>query len=306
MFDFSQIRIMVIGDIMADIYYRGQAERLSPEAPVPVVNLEEEEMVLGGAGNVAANLASLGCQTVLCGMLGNDEQGVKVDCLLSEKGIATHIARPDNYCTTTKYRVIANKQQVVRFDREGFRRTTQEFINHMLSVIKEFCPHAVVLSDYGKGVVTEELAVAGIQQQDVAPVFVDPKDGEWDCYSGAFCIKPNLPSLKKWQEGRIAYRDVFSAMGKYHWQNLLLTLGENGMELYCKGWNNSKVIPAISRPVYDLSGAGDTAMATLAACFPTYGIIKAAELANAAASIVVGKPGTAVIMEEELSKYLGL
>ena len=298
--DFSGIKAVVIGDTMADVYFRGQAERLSPEAPVPVVKLEEEEMVLGGAGNVSANLASLGCQTVICTMIGDDEQGFQVDRLFSERGIAAHVVSPNGYITTTKYRVIANKQQVVRFDREVFRRSFQEFVNHTLSIIKEFCPHVVILSDYGKGVVTEELAIAVIHQ-NTAPVFVDPKDGEWDCYSGAFCIKPNWPSLDKWTKGYISYFSIFNLMEKYRWQNLLLTLGEKGMELYHKGWNNPKAIPAISRPVYDLSGAGDTAMATLAACFPTYGIEKAAELANAAASIVVGKPGTAVITEEELN-----
>jgi len=298
--DFSKRRVTVVGDIMLDRYIRGTCARVSPEAPVPVVAVESVQDSLGGAGNVAANCASLGCQVDLVGACGQDvstnQETDFIHGAARTKGIEPWLY-PVASCTTVKTRVIANGQQVVRYDIDGE-------VQRALVLDRDAYQyaHAIILSDYGKGVVSLEVAQEMIATK--IPVFVDPKDGDWRKYQGAFCIKPNEYELQQHlgylpEDEQLSL--VFAGLaGEYDFQCILLTRGVRGMMLWRRGWNGPAVIRAVKQEVFDVSGAGDTAIAVFAAA-QELGLLGAAQLANRAAGIVVGKRGTSVITKEELS-----
>lgn len=293
MIDFSKRSITVVGDVMLDRYIRGTCTRVSPEAPVPVVNVESVQDTLGGAGNVAANCASLGCRVNL---VGAAEEGSDLFSLIHFHGIEPYLY-PCVSQDTRKTRVIANDQQVVRYDVDG-------------EVIRPFCveqdayrhAHAIIISDYGKGFVTKELCRRLIESRPA--VFVDPKDGDWDKYKGAFCIKPNEYELERhlgyFPRGKEDLQKAFNMISeRYGFQCILLTMGKNGMVLWRRSWNVPVTISAMYQEVYDVSGAGDTAIAVFAAA-QELGLLGAAQLANRASGIVVGKRGTSVITAKEL------
>jgi D-beta-D-heptose 7-phosphate kinase/D-beta-D-heptose 1-phosphate adenosyltransferase len=294
MIDFSKRRITVVGDVMLDRYIRGTCTRVSPEAPVPVVNVESVQDTLGGAGNVAANCASLGCKVNLVGAYSGETTALPA--LANKLGIEPYLYACTS-CDTVKIRIIANDQQVVRYDTDG--KVVAPF--YVSQEAYRFA-HAIIISDYGKGFVTRELCQTLIDTK--VSVFVDPKDGDWGKYKGAFCIKPNEYELERhlgyFPRDKEDLQKAFNAISeRYGFQCILLTMGKNGMVLWRRSWNAPVKIRALYQEVFDVSGAGDTAIAVFAAA-QELGLLGAAQLANRAAGIVVGKRGTSAITAKEL------
>jgi D-beta-D-heptose 7-phosphate kinase/D-beta-D-heptose 1-phosphate adenosyltransferase len=312
---FSKATIMVLGDVMLDRYLWGEVKRISPEAPVPVVNIRERSDVLGGAGNVAANLKGLGAAPILIGVCGNDENGNKLRRILGEKTIECRLIGDPTRQTITKTRVMGKNQQLFRLDEEDIAILSPETEETLLLEVTnhlESC-QAVILSDYGKGLFQTPCFCRKVIEQcreKKIPVFIDPKGKAWERYGGALCVTPNLSELGLVYASEIASdldaikQAAQSVCDAYQFETLLLTLGERGMCLVEKK-SPPILIPAKAREVYDVSGAGDTVIATLALSVATgFSFKQAAGLANTAAGIVVGKIGTQPILREELEAAL--
>jgi len=310
---FSTARVLVIGDVMLDRYIWGEVERISPEAPVPVVKTGETSEILGGAGNVAANLAGLGCEVTLVGLLGDDETGRRTTWLAEDMGIATRFISSTERPTTTKTRIMAQKQQLFRLDSEVATNLSHadkaSFISTSESAIEGV--DALILSDYGKGIMQtpglcQHLIRSAVDKN--IPVFVDPKGSDWDRYHGASCITPNTSELELVLGHRLDKGDTVTSFlveetrTTYGLSHLLLTRGADGMCLKASS-EEPLFIPTEAREVFDVSGAGDTVIATLAASIGAGFVWKdAALLANAAAGIVVGKLGTRPVTIAELKQ----
>ena len=309
--------IMVIGDVMLDEYILGETSRISPEAPVPVVEVVSRERTLGGAGNVALNLAMLGCRTWLFGARGSDRSGDRLCALLSSNGIVDRLEIDPALPTTTKTRIIANGQQLLRFDEEkrfnGWHGSYDCMISDAVMVLMSEKIGAVVLSDYNKGVLSSDLSsrlIGTCRAMDI-PVLVDPKRGAWDIYRGATLVKPNLSELSLAVGiplSRMGDDDVESAardlMRKHDIGAVLVTMGARGM-LLVHG-SGTEVIESKAQEVFDVSGAGDTVVAVMAACLCSgHGLLESARMANAAAGIVVGKRGTRPVTLAELEAAHG-
>ncbi|MBI4218056.1 MAG: D-glycero-beta-D-manno-heptose-7-phosphate kinase [Elusimicrobia bacterium] len=311
---FSKTKILVIGDLMVDRFVRGKVTRISPEAPVPVVLVKEETDIPGGAGNVVMNLASLGAQVNCCGLVGKDEVAENLLKTFHTLGIRTDgVKQDDSLATTLKTRVIAEHQQVVRFDRENRMNAPHalhtELENLLSSMIRE--SDGVILSDYGKGVITRSLLTHAIRAANhlKKPICVDPKLEHFQSYKNVTCITPNtqeaLGGMRKVHlNHNTNIRDLgFEILKKLKCRSVLITQGEEGMTLFEK--DSVTHIPAKSQEVYDVTGAGDTVIAvmTLAvACGAS--LAHAATLANLAAGIVIGKLGTATVSPQELKEAL--
>lgn len=311
---FDNLPILVVGDIMLDRYIWGKVSRISPEAPVPVVNMQRTTETLGGAGNVANNLAGLGCKVTAVGVCGGDQTATALKHLLDQKKISHQLIADTGRPTITKTRIMAQRQQVLRLDEETTRPLTTEVAARVLSAVTKELPHcrAVILSDYGKGL----FVAHGLAQQIILaarkaglPVLVDPKGTDWQRYQGATCITPNTAELEavagtvleEDEPALIAKAQNIRSICKVEW--LLVTRGPKGMCLV--GAKDSDLIPAQAREVYDVSGAGDTVIATLAAALAVgRPMPEAAWIANQAAGIVVGKLGTQPILAAELSTSL--
>jgi len=312
---FEALRVLVAGDVMLDRYIWGDVERISPEAPVPVVRVARESLMLGGAGNVARSLACLGAQVRLVALIGDDEAGREVSDRLSDwkidaAGVCVEPTRP----TTQKTRVIARAQQMVRFDRESDDPLDAATQGRLLDRL-EACAADVdgaILEDYGKGFlvpgtierVMEVLAARGIR------VFVDPKDRGWECYRGAELVKPNLREAQAVTGIRIRDEEDLLDVGRRILeqtgaQTVAITRGGEGMTFFFADGGTAH-FPGQRRPVAESSGAGDTAIATLAlARLAGASWSEAASLANAAAGVVVSVPGTAAVSAAELLAALG-
>jgi rfaE bifunctional protein kinase chain/domain len=308
---FAGRKILVLGDLMLDEFLRGKVSRISPEAPVPVVEVLETAHFPGGAANVARNLCSIGAKPGLAGVIGADEDGrVLMDLLQSEgagvAGIVISPARP----TTHKLRIVARQQQVVRVDRESKAPLSAEEQERLLAYLaREIASHeAVIIEDYGKGLINQDVANAVIRQAKETGkiVTIDPNPHNPLDWSGATAIKPNRQEAFQ-SAGRLpteAHEDLLAVAEKLRaqWKSryLLVTLGEEGMLLMEDG-KKPYHTPTKAKEVYDVSGAGDTAIAvfTLALAAGANGI-EAAEIANHAAGVVVGKLGTATLTVEEL------
>jgi len=301
--------IAVIGDVMLDRYFWGAVSRVSPEAPVPVVDVESETIHLGGAANVAANLQALGALPVLCGVIGDDSTGKMITMLANEAGMNTSgLVVSNDRPTTVKTRVIGNNQQIVRLDRETRADVQHDVVEAVRSLIAtRQTLSAVILEDYNKGLLTEALITAVIDAAAVRgiPVFVDPKRSNFFAYRRSYVFKPN----RKEATDALGYslrsdEDVVRAgtelLRRLECDNVLITLGAAGMMLFERSGTVSSV-PTIAKNVADVSGAGDTAIATLAA-LSTAGanIREAATLANIASGIVVEEPGIVSITAERL------
>jgi D-beta-D-heptose 7-phosphate kinase/D-beta-D-heptose 1-phosphate adenosyltransferase len=307
---FETLQVLVVGDVMLDRYLWGEVDRISPEAPVPVVQVTRESAMLGGAGNVARTLASLGARSVLVALIGDDDTGREIsdrlaDWKIDASGIIVEPSRP----TTVKTRVIARAQQMVRFDRECEEAIGPGLVARVIDRVQSCISgvDGVILQDYGKGLLereTLERAMAIFAERDVS-VFVDPKLTSWDCYRGAALIKPNLREARLVTGSRIrddaelaeAGRDILERTGA---ETLAITRGAEGMTLfYAEG--GSEHVPTAPRPVAEASGAGDTAIAMLSlARLAGASWAEAASLANAAAGVVVGVAGTAAVTQAEL------
>jgi len=302
-------KVAVVGDLICDKYVIGKVERISPEAPVPVVRVEREKYFLGGASNVALNLKNLGCEVFLFGVVGNDTCGKRLLNMIKGSGLDTgNILTLEDRPTTLKTRVIAQSQQIVRFDREKILRIDKKHAYEIVKGVRESGVNAVVVSDYGKGVVSDYL----IEELKKLGVFiaVDPKIKNAYAYNGVDIITPNL---KEAQEISGIEIDAFpngielaakKIIKKTKCRYLLITEGEKGMSLFDKDGLVFKQ-ESQAKEVYDVTGAGDTVIAVLTAAISSgFDIKDAVVLSNAAAGIVVGKMGTATVNLEELKRVL--
>lgn len=306
--NFSNGKILIVGDVMLDKYYFGSVERISPEAPVPIVNIRKEESRLGGAANVANNIASLGGQTLLCGTIGHDLLGKELERISRQKNIKTMLLRTP--CPTiTKARIIGGKQQIVRVDyedRSALRNEDKKLLQEAVSAnLSDY--DILVISDYGKGLITEEFCSYLIRHAKKAgkKVIIDPKGRNWKKYSGADLVTPNVKELSDIvgytvpNTDRAIEKAAREAIEANHLTSLLVTRSEKGMSLIS---NMPPIhIPTHSEEVFDVSGAGDTVVATLSICLAAdMSIVEAMQTANIAAGIVVKKVGTATLTIEEL------
>ncbi len=313
---FPARRLLVLGDVILDRYVWGSVERISPEAPVPVVRVDRESTMLGGAGNVARNLASLGAQTEIVAAVGGDDAARELLELFANwkigvSGLVTDAGRP----TTLKTRVIARAQQVVRYDREHDEPIGVSTADALVEALRNQAPRVegVVIQDYGKGLLTADLlqqAMAIFAEHRVR-VFVDPKGGNWAGYRGAELVKPNLREAEQITGIRVREDTDLEPLGEAllgltDAQSIAITRGDRGMSLYSKQ-HGLQQVPTVARAVADVAGAGDTAVATLAlARLSGATWIESAELANAAASFVVAVPGTATLTPAQLLAMLGV
>ncbi len=302
--------VLVVGDVMLDVYLAGDAERISPEAPVPVVLVEGETRLLGGAGNVARNIAALGGRSRLIGICGADEAGRTLKRTLAAEGIRADILEADRP-TTTKTRVVARRQQMLRFDREDARSHDFHLTKQVLDAVAAALPDcgAIVVSDYGKGLVTRDFmeSLAGLNQAlpTPVPVLVDPKPQNADRYIGATLMTPNAKetaetaglTTRNKAEILAAGRAVMRRVGC---PQLLVTLGPEGMAMFLSP-DEVLHIPTAARKVFDVTGAGDTVIAATALGLAAgVDLVTSAILANHAAGIVVGEVGAAVVGPEQL------
>ncbi|TVQ85824.1 MAG: D-glycero-beta-D-manno-heptose-7-phosphate kinase [Chromatiaceae bacterium] len=303
-------RLLLVGDLMLDRYLWGQVSRISPEAPVPVLHLTREDAVAGGAANVARNLVGLGCQVELAGVIGHDAAGDDLLAALTDLGIDTEtvLVQPGR-ATTNKTRVIGGQQQMLRIDAEVVTPLTVAAEQALFAACtaRLEAVDALLLSDYAKGVLTGGLCQRLIQAAHAAgrPVLIDPKGADFDRYQGATLMTPNRAELALATGTDAADLDALFAAGgrlraRLGLEQLVLTLGELGLALL--GADGVTRIPALTREVFDVSGAGDTVIATIAAArLAGLDPIDSAHLANLAAGVVVGKVGTAAIDRAELA-----
>lgn len=308
-------RVLVVGDLMLDQYIRGTVGRISPEAPVPVVRVTGETHIPGGAGNVVNNLAALGASASVIGVVGADDAGARLLEHFRGRGVRIEGVRTDpERPTTQKTRVIAERQQVVRYDRESSSPLSHASEAALLAALAREIPRAeaVILSDYGKGVIAPKTLAAaiGLCRRRGIPVTVDPKPEHFRRYRGVTCVTPN--TAEAWacmrrppQPGDAAIevlgRDIVRTLKS---RSALITRGAEGMSLFEEG-GRPVHIPTRAQEVFDVSGAGDTVISTLTLALAAGASLKkAAELANHAAGIVVGKLGTATTDPRELAEAL--
>ncbi len=306
--DFSPARLVVAGDVMLDRYWHGATTRISPEAPVPIVKVENDEYRAGGAGNVALNAVSLGATVSLIGLVGQDETARLLTEKLIAGGVQCCLVDVPEHPTITKLRVISRHQQLIRLDFEN------DFVSTKTSSIEnQFAPlldaaDAVVFSDYGKGTLAQVATLIGVARARGLPVVVDPKGTNFFRYRNASVITPNMsefeavvgpcPDESTVRERGEALREHLSL------EALLITRSERGMTLLQKG-RPPLDLPTHARDVFDVTGAGDTVVATLGVCLARgIDLPQATRLANAAAGIVVGKLGTVTVNRTELAEAL--
>jgi rfaE bifunctional protein kinase chain/domain len=296
--------VLVVGDVMLDRYWFGEVSRISPEAPVPVVliNDKSEQLKLGGAANVAWNCKELGASTRLLSVVGDDEPGRALEKLLKQKKIEASLHRDRSLATTQKLRVIGRRQQLLRIDFE--RPPSREVLASKLEEFKRALPEsdAVILSDYGKGGLAHIAEMIRAARRAGKRVLVDPKGDDYARYKGASIITPNVAELREvvgaWKDEKDLKSRAEALRDKLKLEALLLTRGEDGMTLFGKKIFSVK---AEKREVLDVTGAGDTVIAALAVMLAAgAGLEGAVRIANRAAGIVVGKLGTAAATHAEL------
>jgi rfaE bifunctional protein kinase chain/domain len=306
---FGKGRVLVIGDLMLDEFLWGKIDRISPEAPVPVVKIKngERKLSLGGAANTAYNIKTLGGKVFLAGVIGNDSQAKDLlklmrNCGLDTSGIITENKRP----TTHKLRVIAHFQQVIRLDRETNKETSSASNKKITDYITKHIhkTDCVVISDYDKGLLTRKLLseILSIFKTSKIPVLVDPTLKNIEYYSGAALIKPNLKEARQIlakADDASRKKIIYELRKRLRVRNVLLTCGEQGMTLLEKETLTN--IPSLGKEIHDVTGAGDTVIATVALALSAGASLRdAAILSNFAAGIVVGKFGTAGVTQKEL------
>ena len=311
--NFAGKKIAVIGDIMLDRYFWGSVTRVSPEAPVPVIDLEHESFHLGGAANVASNLNSLGIKSVLCGIIGDDNSAEMFEQICKDKGIdPSGLYRDSSRPTTVKTRIIGNNQQIVRLDREVKDVIDSAGEKHILSTLKNNSDiESIIFGDYDKGAISTILIkeVLKYAKSKNISVYVDPKFVNFFTYIGVTAFKPNKKEASQALKIEIKTEaDVKKAgamlLEKLQCENVLLTLGDKGMMLFEES-GNIHHIDTKARLVSDVSGAGDTVIATLAACKLGKATMKeAATIANIAAGYVCGEPGIVSVTKEDILSYL--
>lgn len=305
--DLSSVRLLIVGDVMLDRYWFGDVSRISPEAPVPVVKVEKSEERPGGAANVARNAAALGAQIGLLSVVGDDEAGVSLKRLMTDGGIDAGLHIDTAISTTVKLRVIARQQQLLRIDFET--PPSPDVLQAKLADFEARLPHCdvVVLSDYGKGGLTHIGEMIRLARVAGKKILVDPKGDDFTKYAGATVITPNRSELRevvgRWKDEDELTRKADALRADLGLEALLVTRSEEGMTLFHAGGAQHEA--AVAREVYDVSGAGDTVIATLAVMLAQgAGWADAIHVANIAAGVVVGKLGTAVVTRNELETAL--
>jgi len=303
-------RVLVLGDVMVDQFVWGRVSRISPEAPVPVVQVTAQSFHLGGAGNVAANVRALGGSVVLAGAVGEDAAGGRVREALAAAGVESRlVALPGGRPTTVKTRIVAHSQQLVRADREDASDLPAHAETGLVEAVRREIAScsALVISDYQKGVVTRSLLrrVLPLARRHRVPVLVDPKVRHFRLYRGVAVVTPNQLETEQATGLRLDEPGALEAAGRRILSLLachavLVTRGEHGLSLFERGRPPVRV-PAVAREVFDVTGAGDTVIATMALALAAGGTLReAAALANCAAGVVVGKVGTAQASPEEV------
>ncbi len=299
----SQSHVLVVGDAMIDRYWYGAVDRISPEAPVPVVRITREEERIGGAANVASNVVSLGAQATLLTVVGDDDASHKLEALVARTGITPHFGRDAQLQTTVKLRVIGRQQQLIRLDFENTPKG--EVLASQTESFRALLPRhqAVLFSDYGKGGLDHVHHMIDHARSLGRPVLIDPKGSDYSRYSGATVITPNRAELQqvigRWRDEDDLRTKAQNLRQQLGLEALLLTRSEEGMTLFDSAGDIS--VAAQAREVFDVTGAGDTVIATMAALVATgMPLRQAMPLANRAGAIVVGKFGTATVSFEEL------
>ena len=299
----ESVHIMIVGDIMLDRYWFGEVNRISPEAPVPIIKVEKKEERLGGAANVARNVASLSANACLLGIIGHDEAGNEVENLLKKSGISTYLHRDASISTIVKLRLIGRQQQLLRVDFEA--PPAQTVLDDKMTQYKQLLANydVVVLSDYAKGSLTHVADMISIAKKAGKPVLIDPKGDDFTPYIGATMLTPNKAELRhvvgSWKNEEDLARRAQALREELKLKYLLLTRSEEGMSLYSA--DGIIHIPTQAQEIYDVSGAGDTVIATVATMLGAGKKIEdAISIANRAAGIVVNKLGTATVSQEEL------
>lgn len=306
---FAEVRLLVVGDVMLDQFIWGRVTRISPEAPVPVVQVTKESFHLGGAANVAANIRALGGRVSIVGVIGGDGHGARV--LRALRGLRVGVGgmlRASGFPTIRKTRILAHQQQVVRLDREPGTigaRLSRELVARVMAALGDY--DGVVVSDYNKGVVGPELLARLAERPKGAPMlFIDPKKDNFEHYAAATLVKPNLEAAQAASgtaitDARSLERAGASLLERWRSQAVLISRGEEGMTLF-RANRPMRHFPTTAREVYDVTGAGDTVLATAALALGAGASFEdAAVLANRAAGIVVGKIGTATASAAELT-----
>lgn len=305
---FRKARVLVVGDVMLDRYWFGDVTRISPEAPVPVAKINATEHRAGGAANVARNIAALGGQAALLSVVGQDEAAQILEDLLKADGITPNLYRNENIATTLKLRVLSRHQQLIRLDFED--RPDGGSLNRLYHQYLSLLPQydAVILSDYGKGILTHIAAMIQAARAENKPVLIDPKGNDYQKYSGATLLTPNRNELGEavgaWGSEAELTQKAEALRRRLNLEALLLTRSEEGMSLYREAQTDHQ--PTRAQEVYDVSGAGDTVIAVMGLCLAAgYALTEAMYIANAAAGVVVAKLGTAVCGLDELQAALG-
>jgi len=296
-------RVLVVGDVMLDRYWFGEVSRISPEAPVPIVKVDRIEERPGGAANVARNVSALGAKAALLSVVGRDEAGRCLKQLLQQEKVATSLHTDATISTTVKLRVIGRQQQLLRADFETL--PSHEVLASKLKDYQRLLKNAdvVILSDYGKGGLAHIAKMITAARSRGVPVLVDPKGEDYSRYRGATLVTPNRAELRAvtggWTSERMLEAKAQALRQRLGLGGLLVTRSEEGMTLYCK--DGKLHVPAQAREVYDVSGAGDTVIATIGVMLAAgESMDSAIRIANRAAGIVVGKFGTAVVYPQEL------
>jgi len=301
--DLEAVRLLVVGDVMLDRYWFGDVSRISPEAPVPVVRIEKREARLGGAANVARNAAALGAHCGLLGVVGNDEAGDEVEQILRESSIDSYLKRDEQISTIVKLRVIGRQQQMVRIDFEEApsETTLRDKLTQFKAVLPDY--DVIIFSDYNKGSLVNVAEMIRMAREAGKTVMVDPKGDDFTPYRGATMLTPNKSELKRivgtWKTEEQLTAKAQGLREELGLSALLLTRSEEGMSLYTA--EEVVHVPADAREVFDVSGAGDTVIATMAAMLGAGASLpEALATANRAGGIVVGKLGTATVTRDEL------
>jgi D-beta-D-heptose 7-phosphate kinase / D-beta-D-heptose 1-phosphate adenosyltransferase len=306
----GDVSLLVVGDLMLDEYLWGKAERISPEAPVQVVEVTGEDLRLGGAGNVINNLVALGCRVVACSVIGGDDNGALLHHAFTGKGVdVSGVFQDPLRATTRKTRVVAANQQIVRIDRESREGICGKFEERILEFVSERADRfkAILISDYGKGVLTQKIldGIISVGRRLNVPVVVDPKGRDYGKYNGASILTPNRKEAEIAAGITILDEESLMAAARkllvdVDLDALLITRSEQGMSLFLRR-GETVHIPTLAREVFDVTGAGDTVLAVMGlalACGREYA--DAAQLANVAAGIAVGKVGTSTVSPEEI------
>lgn len=311
--DFKKVKVLVIGDVILDKYVIGEVTRISPEAPVPVLNITDRKHTLGGAGNVAYNVKKLGCNVELFGYRGSDTNGLILSDFIKENNIGDSLFILEDYPTICKTRIIANRQQLLRIDDEKIIENSQTQINEIISNIylKLDSVDVVILSDYSKGFLTGDIVqqiIKKCRDKNIL-VFVDPKWHTWLRFKGATCLTPNLNELEKYVKKKLINKSEIVEAGleilkSLELKYILITLGADGMCLINNNLEH-KFISATAREVFDVSGAGDTVISCLAIIYALSNNFElSSHIANCAAGIVVGKIGSQPILLEEIEQII--